>query len=57
MRNDRRRAGMLSAAHYRVLNHTSGHKVGVASTYNRRLRQKREGLERWADELARIVGP
>ena len=41
-----------------VLNHTSGHKGGVAGIYNRALYldPMREGLQRWADHLDRIVG-
>jgi integrase len=41
-----------------VMNHVSGHKAGVAGRYNRAAYavQKRAALERWAGELARIVG-
>jgi hypothetical protein len=39
-----------------VVNHISGHKAGVAGTYNRALysRAKREALEAWSAELEQI---
>jgi integrase len=41
-----------------VLNHVSGHKAGVAGTYNRALyaKEKAIALARWAEHLASIVG-
>ena len=40
-----------------VVNHVSGHKAGVAETYNRAIYapEKRAALQRWADHLDRIV--
>src|SRR5262249_51536301 len=40
-----------------VLNHISGHKAGVAGTYNRAAysREKAIALARWAEHLASIV--
>ena len=40
-----------------VVNHISGHKAGVAGTYNRAnySQEKRAALQRWADHLDRIV--
>jgi branched-subunit amino acid ABC-type transport system permease component len=40
-----------------VLNHVSGHKAGVAGTYNRSTYEpeKRIALDRWADHLMAIV--
>jgi integrase len=40
-----------------VLNHVSGHKAGVAGTYNRATyeKDKRDALIRWAEHLASIV--
>jgi integrase len=40
-----------------VLNHRSGHKAGVAGTYNRSAypEEVREALERWADHVAAIT--
>lgn len=40
------------------VNHISGHRAGVAGVYNRATYSaaKRIALERWADEVARIVG-
>ena len=41
-----------------VLNHVSGHKAGVAGTYNRAgyEPQKRAALERWGDRIETLVG-
>jgi integrase len=41
-----------------VLNHVSGHKAGVAGTYNRAryTDEMRLALQRWADHLDQIVG-
>jgi integrase len=41
-----------------ILNHISGHKAGVAGTYNRALysAEKHEALERWAAHVITIVG-
>jgi integrase len=41
-----------------VVNHISGHRAGVAGVYNRATYSaaKRVALERWADEVLRIVG-
>ena len=40
-----------------ILNHVSGHKAGVAGTYNRSTYEpeKRTALDRWADHLLAIV--
>jgi integrase len=40
-----------------ILNHVSGHRAGVAGTYNRAAyaKQKAEALVRWAEHLAAIV--
>jgi hypothetical protein len=40
-----------------VLNHVSGHKAGVAGTYNRSTyaREKKAALDLWADRLVAIV--
>ena len=40
-----------------VVNHISGHKAGVAGTYNRAQysQEKRAALQRWADHVERIV--
>jgi integrase len=40
-----------------IVNHTSGHKAGVAGVYNRAeyAAEKRAALKRWADHLNRIV--
>jgi integrase len=40
-----------------VLNHRSGHKAGVAGTYNRSAypEEVREALARWADHVASIT--
>ena len=40
-----------------IVNHISGHKAGVAGTYNRATyaTDKREALERWADHIDAIV--
>ena len=40
-----------------VLNHVSGHKVGVAGIYNRAsyAKQKAEALTKWAHHVATIV--
>jgi integrase len=40
-----------------VLNHVSGHKAGVAGTYNRSTypAEKRQAVERWAEHLAAII--
>lgn len=42
-----------------VLNHISGHRAGVAGTYNRALylKEKREALTAWADYLDKLVRP
>jgi hypothetical protein len=41
-----------------VLNHVSGHKAGVAGTYNRAVyaKEKTIALARWAEHLLAIVG-
>lgn len=41
-----------------VLNHISGHKAGVAGTYNRSIYapEKREALEKWAEYVAALSG-
>lgn len=41
-----------------VLNHISGHRAGVAGTYNRALyrEEKKRALEAWADYLDRLIG-
>jgi integrase len=41
-----------------VLNHVSGHKAGVAGTYNRAAyeKDKRDALIRWAEHLMAVVG-
>jgi integrase len=41
-----------------LLSHVSGHKAGVAGTYNRAayLDERRRVLERWADHIAGLVG-
>jgi integrase len=40
-----------------IVNHVSGHKSGVAGTYNRAVyaAEKRAALQRWADHVERIV--
>jgi integrase len=40
-----------------ILNHVSGHKAGVAGTYNRATyeKDKREALIRWAEHLITVV--
>jgi hypothetical protein len=40
-----------------VLNHISGHKKGVAGTYNRSVyaKEKREAVELWATHLATLL--
>jgi hypothetical protein len=40
-----------------ILNHISGHKSGVAGTYNRSTyaAEKRRALEQWAEHLLAIV--
>ncbi len=40
-----------------IVNHVSGHKAGVAGTYNRALysQEKRAALQRWADHVERVV--
>jgi integrase len=46
--------------HYieQCVNHQSGHKANIAGTYNRALYADavREGLQRWADHLDKVVG-
>lgn len=41
-----------------IVNHTSGHKAGVAGVYNRAVyaREKRSALDRWSDEIGRLAG-
>lgn len=52
------RLGVLPHVVEAVLNHVSGHKAGVAGVYNRAtyLTEKRDALNRWADEVERICG-
>jgi len=40
-----------------ILNHQSGHKAGVAGTYNRAkyLKEKREALEKWGGHVAKLA--
>ncbi len=40
-----------------VLNHVSGHRAGVAGTYNRAAyaAEKKAALDRWAAHVARLV--
>ena len=40
-----------------VVNHISGHKAGVAGTYNKALysQEKRAAMQRWADHVERVV--
>jgi hypothetical protein len=40
-----------------VLNHVSGHRAGVAGTYNRAAYapEKTEALQRWADHVDELV--
>jgi integrase len=57
---DKRLAGGLGIGPHIIeatLNHVSGHKSGVAGTYNRSTyaSEKRTALERWAEHLAAIV--
>ena len=57
---DKKLAGGLGIASHVIeaaLNHVSGHKSGVAGTYNRSTyaAEKRQALERWAEHLAAIV--
>jgi integrase len=42
-----------------ILNHRSGHKAGVAGTYNRSAypEEVREALARWAEHIAAITSP
>jgi integrase len=49
--------GVLPHVIEQTLNHVSGHKAGVAGTYNRSkmIDAVREGLQRWADHIDRIV--
>ncbi len=41
-----------------IVNHLSGHKVGVAGVYYRATysSEKRSALERWADEIKELSG-
>ncbi|MCJ2080307.1 tyrosine-type recombinase/integrase [Methylobacterium sp. J-090] len=49
--------GILPHVVEAVLSHVSGHKAGVAGTYNRASyrAEKREAVDRWADEVKRVV--
>jgi integrase len=49
--------GVLPHVVEQALNHVSGHKAGVAGTYNRSKMSDavREGLQRWADWLERVA--
>jgi integrase len=52
------RLGVLPHICEAVLNHVSGHKAGVAGTYNRATyaAPMRDALQRWSDHVAAIVG-
>ena len=41
-----------------IVNHTSGHKAGIAGVYNRATYagEKRSALDRWSDEIGRLAG-
>jgi hypothetical protein len=51
--------GVLPHIFEAVLNHQSGHKSGVAGTYNRAKYEgeMRAALQRWADYVDHITGP
>ena len=51
--------GVMGEVVERVLNHQGASRRGVALVYNRHdfLEERRVALEKWADEVARIVGP
>jgi hypothetical protein len=50
--------GVLPHIIEQIVNHTSGHKAGVAGIYNkaRYLEEMRSALERWAQHIEEIVG-